>query len=81
MRSLEGKGVNEKGYTADGKCIVAVDPIYFRPTEVGNLLGDSTKARNNLGWYPKINFDEMVREMTEADYAECKAAMSNKQIK
>ena len=49
----EGEGVNEKGYAADGKCIVAVDPRYFRPTEVETLLGDPTKACVKLGWTPQ----------------------------
>ena len=47
-----GSGVDEKGYDTDGKCIVAVDPRYFRPTEVATLLGDATKARERLGWTP-----------------------------
>jgi GDPmannose 4,6-dehydratase len=63
----EGQGVNEKGYTADGKCVVAVDPRYFRPTEVETLLGDASKAREKLGWTPKISFDELVSEMVQSD--------------
>ena len=64
----EGKGVDEKGYDAEsGKCIVAVDPRYFRPTEVETLLGDPTKAKEKLGWVPKISLQEMVQEMMEAD--------------
>ena len=64
----EGKGVNEKGYDKDnGKLIVAVDSQYFRPTEVETLLGDATKAREKLGWEPKITFSEMVDEMMEND--------------
>jgi len=62
-----GKGVDEKGYDATGKCIVAVDPRYFRPTEVETLLGDATKARDRLGWTPKITFRELVAEMVRAD--------------
>jgi len=62
-----GKGVDEKGYDASGKCIVAVDPRYFRPTEVETLLGDATKARDRLGWTPKITFRELVAEMVRAD--------------
>ena len=49
----KGEGVEEKGYDADGKCIVSVDPRYFRPTEVDSLLGDASKAREKLGWEPK----------------------------
>lgn len=65
--SWEGEGVDEKGYDADGKCIVSVDPRYFRPTEVETLLGDATKAREKLGWVPKISFAELVREMVRED--------------
>jgi GDPmannose 4,6-dehydratase len=61
-----GKGADEKGYVQD-KCIVAVDPRYFRPAEVETLLGDATKARIKLGWTPKITFDELVTEMVAAD--------------
>src|SRR5688572_5242886 len=51
--SWHGTGVEEKGYDAAGKCIIAVDPRYFRPTEVETLLGDASKAREKLGWAPK----------------------------
>ena len=50
-----------------GKCIVQVDPRYFRPTEVETLLGDASKARNKLGWTPKITFHELVAEMVRED--------------
>jgi len=63
----KGEGVDEKGYDAAGKCIVAVDPRYFRPTEVETLLGDASKARIKLGWTPKISFDELVAEMVRED--------------
>jgi GDPmannose 4,6-dehydratase len=63
----EGEGVEEKGLDSDGRCIVAVDPHYFRPTEVQTLLGDSTKAREKLGWAPKTGFSEMVTEMVKED--------------
>lgn len=63
----EGEGVDEKGYDQDGRCIVSVDPRYFRPTEVEALLGDSGKARAVLGWAPKISFEELVREMVRED--------------
>ena len=62
-----GHGVEEKGYDANGKCVVAVDPRYFRPTEVDTLLGDPTKAREKLGWTPKISFHELVTEMVRED--------------
>ncbi len=63
----EGRGVDEKGYDANGRCIVAVDPRYFRPTEVETLLGDATKAKEKLGWTPKISFAELVAEMVRED--------------
>lgn len=63
----EGSGVDEKAYDANGKCIVAVDPRYFRPTEVETLLGDATKAREKLGWTPKTTFAELVAEMVRED--------------
>ena len=64
----EGAGVSEKGIDeATGKCIVAVDPKYFRPTEVETLLGDPTKAKEKLGWVPKITFAELVAEMVRED--------------
>jgi len=64
----EGSGVDEKGYNAaTGDCIVEVDKRYFRPTEVETLLGDPTKAKEKLGWVPKITLDEMVAEMVEHD--------------
>jgi len=63
----KGKGVEEKGYDADGKCIVQVDPRYFRPTEVETLLGDPSKAKQKLGWTPKITFHELVAEMVRED--------------
>ena len=63
----DGQGVDEKGYDAADKCIVAVDPRYYRPTEVETLLGDATKARLMLGWEPKISFHGMVKEMVCGD--------------
>ena len=68
----QGEGVDEKGYDANGRCIVAVDPQYFRPTEVETLLGDATKAKQLLGWEPEISFDELVTEMVDYDLAEAK---------
>jgi len=62
----QGNGVNEKGRWQD-KVIVSVDPRYFRPTEVETLLGDSTKAKEKLGWTPKTTFVELVKEMVKAD--------------
>jgi len=64
----EGEGVGEKGIEAgSGKVLVEVDPRYFRPTEVETLLGDSSKAREKLGWVPEITLDEMVAEMVRED--------------
>lgn len=63
----KGNEVDEKGYDASGKCIVAVDPRYFRPTEVETLLGDPAKAKKKLGWVPKITFPQLVAEMVRED--------------
>lgn len=62
-----GKGIEERGYDSNGKCIVTVDPRYFRPTEVDTLLGDATKARKKLGWMPQTSFEELVTEMVNSD--------------
>lgn len=64
----KGEGADEKGYdSVSGNLVVAVDPRYFRPTEVETLLGDPTKAKTLLGWEPKITLQEMVHEMMESD--------------
>jgi GDPmannose 4,6-dehydratase len=74
----EGEGIEEKGYwvnrdggtspiTTHSSPIVAVDPRYFRPTEVETLLGDPSKAKEKLGWTPKIGFKELVAEMVRED--------------
>jgi len=64
----EGQGADEKGVdVSTGKVIVAVDPRYFRPTEVETLLGDPTKAKEKLGWVPTTTFEAMVKEMVNAD--------------
>ena len=74
---FEGFGQQEKGIVVActneayqvpvGKVVVAIDPNYFRPTEVDQLIGDSTKARTKLGWEPKYNLKMLVQEMMEAD--------------
>jgi GDPmannose 4,6-dehydratase len=64
----EGVGINEKGYDSEtGNLIIAVDKRYFRPTEVETLIGDPSKAKEKLGWEPKITLKEMVHEMMEND--------------
>ncbi len=69
----EGSGVDEKGYdNKTNKVIVAVDPQYYRPTEVETLLGDPSKAKKELGWEPKITFEELVTEMIEKDLEQAK---------
>jgi GDPmannose 4,6-dehydratase len=76
-----GKGVEEKGYVKDidrtglgeqsrireGDVVAEIDTRYFRPTEVDSLLGDASKARERLGWEPKVSFSEMVSEMVRED--------------
>lgn len=64
----EGTGVDEKAYTEDGICRIAIDPRFFRPTEVETLLGDASKAHRKLGWKPRITFKELVEEMVRSDY-------------
>lgn len=63
----QGSGVEEKACDRFGRCVVAVDPHYFRPAEVENLLGDASKARTKLGWTPKTTFRELVAEMVKVD--------------
>lgn len=64
----QGKGMHEKGIDSrTGKVVIEVDPKYFRPAEVDLLLGDSTKARQQLGWAPKTDLDGLVAMMTDAD--------------
>ena len=70
----KGSGVNEKGVLkSSGKEVVAIDPRYFRPTEVDMLIGDYSKAREKLGWEPKTTFKDLVRIMVEADYKKARA--------
>jgi GDPmannose 4,6-dehydratase len=63
----QGSGIDEKAVDKDGNVVVGVDPRYFRPAEVETLLGDPRKAQRELGWTPRTSFDELVREMVEAD--------------
>ena len=64
----EGSGIDEVGRRADnGEIVIKIDPTYFRPSEVDLLLGDSSKAREKLGWEPQIKLEEMIKEMIEKD--------------
>jgi GDPmannose 4,6-dehydratase len=67
----EGEGEEEKGYNSKtGDCIIEIDPRYYRPTEVHQLLGDAEKAREELGWQPGTSLREMAKEMVEHDLQE-----------
>ena len=64
----EGKGLDEVGYRDDtNQVVVRVDPHYFRPVDVNNLLGDSSKAKEKLGWIAKTSLEELVEEMITHD--------------
>ncbi len=63
----QAQGVDEKGFDSQGRCVVAVDPRYFRPTEVETLLSDPTKAKEKLDWTPQTTFAELVSEMVFED--------------
>jgi GDPmannose 4,6-dehydratase len=64
----KGEGINEIGYDANtGRELIFVSEKYFRPAEVEELLGDSTKAKNDLGWVPKVTFTELVKDMVDND--------------
>ena len=63
----QGSGPDEKAVDKFGDTIVAVDPRYFRPTEVETLLGDPGKAKRELGWTPRTSFDDLIKEMVESD--------------
>ncbi|SFI31602.1 GDP-mannose 4,6-dehydratase [Bradyrhizobium sp. Gha] len=73
-----GAGVDETGVDAiSGKVVVKIDPTYFRPTEVDLLIGDSSKARQVLGWKPKRTFTQLVEEMMASDLADAKRDVAN----
>lgn len=64
----KGKGVDETGIdTTTGNVVVRIDPRYFRPSEVEQLLGNPAKAKKKLGWEPQIKFEQLVQIMTEGD--------------
>ena len=69
MIRWEGEGLDEKGFDSKtGKMVVCVNPEWFRPTDVDNLLGDPTKAKTLLGWNPqKTSYEELIRIMAEHD--------------
>ena len=78
----EGNGLNEVGKRADTlEVVIKVDPRYFRPTEVDFLLGDSKKAKDNLGWFPKTSLEELIKEMIDNDKEEAKKRSSIKKIR
>ena len=73
----EGKGLDEIGRRADtNEIVIKIDPRYYRPTEVDELLGDSTKAKNKLNWKPKISLEEMIQEMIKEDLSLAKIEVS-----
>lgn len=80
---FEGEGANEKGIDkATGKVLVEVSPDFYRPTDVVNLWGDSTKARAELGWNPtKTTFEELVKLMVEADMAKVAVERASEQVR
>ena len=65
--SWVGEGIDEKAVDENGSTVVSVDPRYFRPSEVETLLGDPSYAHERLGWKPKASFEELVKEMVDAD--------------
>lgn len=85
---FRGSGAEEKGYIAKcnnpkyqlepGKVVIAVDPNYYRPTEVDLLIGDATKAKEKLGWTPKHTLHQMVQEMVKSDIETCAMSRERK---
>lgn len=71
--TFEGEGVDEVARDEAGRVVVRVDPTYFRPAEVETLLGDASKARQQLGWEPQTSFNALVEEMVRSDLAEARA--------
>jgi len=74
----EGEGVEEQGVcTKSGRVLVRIDPRYFRPTEVDELLGDASKARTKLGWQHRIGFRDLVKEMVASDIADARSVVTS----
>ena len=86
--AFEGEGKSEKGIVRQcnnqkyqlpvGKEVIAIDPEYFRPTEVDLLIGDATKAKEKLGWQPKYTLTEMIKEMVQSDLETYKMSLERK---
>jgi GDPmannose 4,6-dehydratase len=86
--TFEGEGKSEKGVVTScknekyqlpvGKEVIAIDPEYFRPTEVDLLIGDATKAKEKLGWQPKYTLSEMIKEMVQSDLETYKMSLERK---
>ena len=76
-----GTGVNEKGINSEtGEAIIEVDPMYFRASEVENLLSNPSKAKTILNWTPKVSLEDLVNEMTESDLLKAKRELAMKGI-
>ncbi len=75
---FEGEGLERKGFDEQGNVRVRVDPRYFRPTEVDFLLGDASRARDKLGWEPKVRFDELVARMVRHDLSQLRAELDGR---
>ena len=65
--SWRGKGINEKAYDKNNKCIIECNKKYFRPTEVDLLIGDPSKAKHKLGWIPEYSLEDLVNDMMASD--------------
>lgn len=76
----QGKGLDEVGINqANNEIVIRIDPAYFRPTEVDTLLGDATKATQELGWQPKTSFEELIKLMVRSDYEMIQHELSSKE--
>lgn len=77
----QGKGIDEKGIDkSTGNILLEIDPRYFRPTEVDLLLGDPSKAKQKLGWEPKVTFQKLVKMMVEKDLEAAKKDVAVKEL-